>query len=336
MKRNYNITFSVKLLIFMLNISLFFTIIIVAREYLYPVLLSVLFAYLLYPLANRLEKFNIPRILANFISIVLGIVIIAFAIVFIYNQIENLLQDLPQIKKQASMNINGIVSSINTTFGLESNELKPILNQFTSQFFEKSSNYFNTVFSATTGTIIKIGLLPVYIFLFLYYRTKIAYFILKLVPENDKKVTIDILREIADVTPRYMGGIFTVVIILCIINSAGLMIIGIKYAIILGILSALFNFIPYFGTLLGGLIPLIFSFLVMPSPVYSLRVIFLFIIIQFIENNILTPNITGSAVKINPMITIFGVTAGALVWGFTGHVCCNSYSGDDKNYHPAF
>ncbi|MCF8228304.1 MAG: AI-2E family transporter [Bacteroidales bacterium] len=310
--------FPVRLLIFLLNMLLLFTAIIVARDYLYPIVLGMLFAYLLFPIANWLEKNHFPRILANLVSIIFGIIVIASALVFIYNQIEILLQDLPQIKKQASQNIGGIVSSVNDYLGLDEREIRNLLSQRVNHLFDSSSDFINNVFSATTGTLVKAGLLPVYVFLFLYYRTKIAYFILKVVPEKDKKLTIDILREIADVTKKYMGGVFIVVLILCILNSTGLYIIGIKYALILGIISALFNFIPYFGTLLGGLVPLVFSFLVMPSPIYPLRVIFLFIIIQFLENNILTPNITGGAVKINPMVTIFGVVAGALVWGLPG------------------
>ncbi len=313
-----NYPFPVRLLIFLLNIMLFFTAIIVARDYLYPVVLGMLFAYLLFPIANWLEKHYIPRILANLISIIFGFVVIASAALFIYNQVGTLLADLPQIKKQASQNIVGLVSSLNELLGLDEKELRNFLNEQVNHLFDSSSNFANNVFSATTGTLVKAGLLPVYVFLFLYYRTKIAYFILKVVPQKDKLTTVKILREIADVTKKYMGGVFLVVLILCIINSTGLYIIGIKYALILGIISALFNFIPYFGTLLGGLVPLIFSFLVMPSPVYPFRVVVLFIIIQFIENNILTPNITGGAVKINPMVTIFGVVAGALVWGIPG------------------
>ncbi|MDZ7740235.1 MAG: AI-2E family transporter [Bacteroidota bacterium] len=310
--------FPVRMLIFLLNTMLFFTAIILARDYLYPVVLGMLLAYLLFPIAKWLEKHHIPRILANLISIIFGIIVIASAIVFLYTQLGTLLSDLPQIKKQASHNIVNLVTTLNEFFGLDKRELRNILDEQVNHLFDSSSNFVNNVFSATTSTLVKAGLMPVYVFLFLYYRTKIAYFILKVVPKKDKLTTVKILREIADVTKKYMGGVFIVVLILCILNSAGLYIIGIKYALILGIISALFNFIPYFGTLLGGLVPLIFSFLVMPSPIYPFRVVILFIIIQFIENNILTPNITGGAVKINPMVTIFGVVAGALVWGLPG------------------
>lgn len=310
--------FPVKFTVMLLGIILFFYAIILARDYLYPIVLGMLLSYLLYPLANWLESKHVPRILANFISIIIGVVVLASAMTFIYKQVSILLENLPEIKQQAAYNINNIVGSVNDYLGLDDKELKTILAERITHLFDSSSNFLNEVFSATTGTLVKIGLLPVYVFLFLYYRTKIAVFVLKIVSDEKKFTTVKILREIADVTKRYMIGVFTVVAILCVLNSVGLYIVGLKYALILGIISALFNFIPYFGTILGGSIPFLFAFLTEPSPVYALRVIILFIIIQFIENNILTPNISGGAVKINPMVTIMSVIAAALIWGLPG------------------
>ena len=96
---------------------------------------------------------------------------------------------------------------------------------------------------------------PVYVFLFLYYRTKFAYFILKIVGRQNRLIAVKVLREIASVVTRYMLGVTTVVLILCFFNSIGLLIIGIKYPLLLGVISALFSFIPYFGNFIGGLVP---------------------------------------------------------------------------------
>src|SRR5690606_11934266 len=132
--------------------------------------------------------------------------------------------------------------------------------------FETSSDFFKTAFAATAATATKAALLPVYVFFLLYYRNKFTNFILKLVPPEKHKKTLTILGEVSLVTKRYMGGIFIVVLILCCLNSLGLLIIGVEYALLLGVISALFNFIPYFGTLIGGLVPLLFTLLMTNSP----------------------------------------------------------------------
>jgi predicted PurR-regulated permease PerM len=137
------------------------------------------------------------------------------------------------------------------------------------------------------------------------------------VPQDKQKVTIKILRDISMVASKYMGGVVIVVFILCVLNSLGLYIIGFRYPIVMGIISALFNFIPYFGTLMGGAVPLLFALLVQ-DPVIAGRVVILFIIIQFTENNILTPNIVGGNVKISPFFIIVGLVMAAMIWGIPG------------------
>jgi predicted PurR-regulated permease PerM len=97
-----------------------------------------------------------------------------------------------------------------------------------------------------------------------------------------------------------------------------LWIVGVKYAILFGIISALFNLIPYFGTWIGASIPFTFALLTGDSPQLALGVLLLFVIIQFTENNILTPNITGSYVNLNPFVTILLIIIGGTVWGIIG------------------
>lgn len=117
---------------------------------------------------------------------------------------------------------------------------------------------------------------------------------------------------------RYIGGVFIVVAVLSVLNSFGLYVVGLKYPIIFGIISAFFNFIPYFGTWIGASAPFVFALLTGDSVNLAFGVLLLFAIIQFTENNILTPNITGGYVDINPLITILSIIVGGLVWGVAG------------------
>ena len=91
-----------------------------------------------------------------------------------------------------------------------------------------------------------------------------------------------------------------------------------KYAILFGVVSAFFNFIPYFGTWIGAFFPFMFALLTGDSPNLALWVLAFFALIQFTENNILTPNITGGYVRLNPFITILALIAGSMVWGVAG------------------
>ncbi len=308
-----------KMVLYLLVPILFFYGIIQARNFLFPLAFGLLFAYLLYPAVDFLEHRKFPRILAIIITILTAIVIVAAVFFLFYKQLTYMFDDFDTIREQANKNIEVFQQYLNRKIGLKDNRLEEFLKAQGQHLFGNDNGQLNQAFTATTGTLFKIFIMPVYVFLFLYYRTKFAYFILKLVKREHKHTTIKILREISTVASRYMGGVFVVVLILCVLNSVGLFIVGVKFAILLGIISAFFNFIPYFGTLMGGSIPLIFVLLTSEDPLHlSFGVVVLYVIVQFIENNILTPNIVGGNVQINPFFIIVGLVMSALVWGIPG------------------
>jgi len=307
----------VKIILAMVGIIALFVIVTQARNFLYPILLGVLMAYLLLPIAAYLEKVKVPRPIAILISIIFGMTVIGGIVFFLYNRITFFLEDIPTLRVNATNNIDSILNRVESEFGLSVASQKNWLRQNINDFFESGTGNLINAFSATTSTIFGIGIMPVYVFFMLFYRNKFRNFLLMVTGKGTHEKTKNVLEQISNVTQRYVGGVVTVVLILCVLNSAGLMIIGIKYAIMFGILSALMNLIPYFGTLIGGTIPLAFT-LFSDTPEKALGIVVLYLIIGFVDHNILTPNITGGAVQINPFFTILSLVVGGIVWGIPG------------------
>ncbi len=305
---------------FLFSLMLVFTVI-EAKLFLYPLALSVLFAYMLYPVANFFErKLHIPRILSNFITLIVAVVFLASVFIVIYHQFKTMISDMPTIKRRILTNLEGLSSFIEANFGITLVRQKIYLNEFLTNFVENSSPLFQKAFSATTGTLVRIGLLPVFIFFMLYYRDKAYTFFMLMAKSPNRGTVKSVLDQISHVTKKYMSGVFVVVMILSVLNTIGLYIIGLEYAIFFGILSAFCNFIPYFGTIIGFAFPLIYAMITSGSPTLAIGVIGLFIVIQFTENNILTPNIVGDNVKLNPFIIILSLIVGAMVWGIPGMI----------------
>lgn len=288
-----------------------------AQSFLAPIFLAILLSYLFFPIANFLEKHKVPRIAAILISIFLGIGTLVGIIHFFIQQFAGFAEDFPEMKEQAIKNLSSIEEWVSSTFGLSEKKVRDYISESFNDMTD-SVSVFATAFKVTTNMIVNIGLMPVFIFFMLYYRSKFHEFIIRLAPDDEQERTEDILNKVNKVAMKYMTGVFTVVLILSVLNSIGLSIIGLKFPILLGITAALFNFIPYFGTLIGALIPLIFSLLVMDSLSYTLWVAIFFLIIQFIENNILTPNITGGSVRLNPFVTILSLILASMIWGAIG------------------
>jgi predicted PurR-regulated permease PerM len=107
---------------------------------------------------------------------------------------------------------------------------------------------------------------------------------------------------------------------LAIIHSTVLSIIGIKYAVVLGIIAACFSFIPYFGTIVSGVLPVAFTLFAEENPYLAIAVLAYYVIISLIDHNILTPSIVGGNVHLNPFITILSIIVGAMIWGIPGMI----------------
>jgi len=304
----------VRLTYFLLSIILLIFGLIVAKDFLYPLAFGILLSYLLYPLVNFLEKKGMPRIMSILIPIVIALVVFAILALFVLKRVNLFMDDLPDFRAKTIAHIEDMQRYIESEFGIPAERFK---NFLLSRIFDIGTES-GKIFSATTGTLFVILMQPVFVFLFLYYRTKFAYFVLKVVGRQNRLIAIQVLREIASVVTRYMLGVASVVLILCVFNSIGLLLIGIKYPLLLGVISALFSFIPYFGNFIGGSIPFIFALLTEDSQVYALRIAIFVYIIHFFENNILSPNIVGNNIRINPFIIILGLIAGSMIWGVPG------------------
>lgn len=316
MERLFQIAFRSTVLL--LGVVLFFFSLSEARLLLYPLTLAVFFAYLLYPIAAWLEGNGAHRIVANMSAILLAVLIIGSITFLIYSELSAMLDDLPTLKRQAQNNLDQIGSSIANIFHVSDAKFRHFVDQHIKSTSEDGNMLMDTVFPSATSTMMAVGILPVYVFLLLFYRNKIYDFILMVFPPGKHRAANRAIADISQVTRRYMGGVFLVVLILCVINSVGMLLIGLKYALLFGVISAICNFIPYFGTLIGALFPLAMAILTGESPQQALSVILFFLFVQFTENNILTPNITGGSVQINPLATIIGLIAGGMVWGVPG------------------
>lgn len=300
-------------------ISLFILFLILARNVLVPFALSIFFAYLLYPLVWAIERRGVHRGLAIVMVILAAILIIGSAGLFLSAKLSNMTIDFSELKDQLDTKIGHLQSVLETKIGVNPDTMDRYFNKASDSFFSSWESQVGSLFSATTTTLFQIGLLPVYTFFLLFYRTKTAYFTFRLAGRKNKRRTLRILRQVATITTKYMSGLLIVVLILAILNTTGLFIIGVRHALLFGILAALLNLIPYIGTFIGGLIPIIYVLLTSSSPFQVvLQIFILFSIVQFLENNLITPNVVGNNIKINPLAIILSLLLGNMIWGIPG------------------
>jgi len=161
-------------------------------------------------------------------------------------------------------------------------------------------------------------LIPVYIFMLLFYQPLLLEFLFRLVGTNNHPKMKVIVQQIKTVVQRYLLGLIIEAVMIAILNSVGLLALGIEYAILIGIIGAMLNVIPYLGGLVAVAIPMIIALITKSSPLYPLYVLAVYYFIQLIDNNVIVPMIVASRVKINALVSIITVLAFGALWGIPG------------------
>ena len=168
------------------------------------------------------------------------------------------------------------------------------------------------------GTLSVVFLLPVYIFLILFYKSLILNFLYEVFAEENSEQVRAILNQTKTAIQSYMVGLLLEALIVAILNSIALLILGVQYAILLGVIGALLNMIPYIGGLVAIVLPLLIATVTKDGYSTQLGIIIGYLIIQFLDNNILVPRIVSSKVKINALVSIIVVLLGNGLWGVPG------------------
>ena len=175
------------------------------------------------------------------------------------------------------------------------------------------------VFS-TTGTFLAMfALIPLYIFFLTYFREKYKKFIVLIAEENHHKV-MQILNKISLVSVKYLKGVMIDVLILSVLGSIGYLLLGIKHAILFGVLAAILNIVPYVGVLIGSLLPILMAIITKDEIGYAIGALGVAVTVQFIDNNFISPYVVGSSVSLNPLSAMIVLIVGAMTWGIAGMI----------------
>lgn len=169
-----------------------------------------------------------------------------------------------------------------------------------------------------TGPLGSLVLIPIYAFLLLYYRAMLLHFMVVLFADKHKEKVLDVLGQIKSIIQSYMVGLLLETGVVAILNSVGLLILNVQYAILLGIMAAILNLIPYIGGLVATALAVMVTFINHPDGYTLIGVVGVFLAVQFIDNNFLVPLVIGSKVRINALVSIVGVLVGGALAGISG------------------
>lgn len=288
------------------------------QSVLLPLIFSMLIAVTLFPLARRLESWKIPRLLSSIIAVIVAIIVISGLIYLIVNQVLNIGKNGEDMVARFRGILDVIMEWANRQFGLTNDMISERFNEFTNNLLSNATIYLQTAFNSLGGILSSGVLVPLFVFFMLYYRDFFREFFFKSFKSTGNERVSNILDNIYSVVQSYLAGLLTVMGIVAILNTGGLMLMGIEYAWFFGTLAALLMLIPYIGIAIGSILPALFAIATKDSAWYALGVIGWFQVVQFFEANLITPNIVGSKVSINPLMSIVGLLLGGMLFGLAG------------------
>lgn len=292
--------------------------IVLAKGLLTPLLLAFFISIMLLPLHSFLRKYKLPELLSIVLSILSLVVVFGLIVWFFSFQIGNLISDFPVIQRNVTSHLNTLSAwiEIQTPFST-AEQVKFIQDQSS-----KMLNYAGTLLSGAAGSVtslfILLGLLPIYIFLLMFYKNLLLRFVFLWFPKDMHPKVEGTLRQVQVIVKSYLFGLLIQVSYMTVLLGGILLIIGIKHALLIGLIFAFLNLIPYVGALLGNIIGVLLTLASSDQLWPILAVLGTIAAVQFLDNNILMPRIVGSKVKINALATIVGVIIGGEIAGIAG------------------
>lgn len=298
-----------------------FAILVLAKSILIPLSVALLISFILFPLAKKFESWRISKTMAAFLSIFSVILLIAVTIYFFSTQIINIAREFSDFKDKiirafadVTLFLNSHVSFVENLGKDELfNRMKEWLTSSTGFLISKTVNNTATFLAALLATII-------FTFLFLIYRDGLTQAFLAFSPEDKRPQVLKMFKSVQQVGQKYLFGMLFLTLVIGLANSLGLLIIGIDNPFLFGFLGAALAIIPYIGTTMGAIIPVIYAFVSYDSIWMAVAVAFFFWFVQLVSDNFLTPKIVGGSLKINALAALLSLFIGAAVWGLAGMI----------------
>jgi len=318
--KNLTINISTSTIIKVLLVLIGIGIIYMLRDVILILVVSMVLATALNPWVNALQKRKVPRILATvFIYLAFFgafVIILVLLIPPIATQISDITKNFPEY-------YNRVMSDFQRfrDFSLQQNLLNTLqttLESLQTNISQTTAGIFSAVASIFGGFISFLGVVVI-TFYMLLEENALKKFMRSVTPTKYQPYIFQLLNRAQERLRMWLKGQLILCLIIGVLAYVGLLIIGVDYALVLGLWAGLTEFIPYLGPFLGA-IPAIFIALTTGNLVQALFVVIWYIVIQQLENNLVVPKVMEKTVGLNPLVVIIIMLIGAKLAGVIGIV----------------
>jgi|SRR5665213_1707853 len=285
-----------------------------------PISFALLIALILYPFCTWLEKHHWPRSLAIGLLLTLVIALFALVIWLLIWQVNYLNTDIPAVADKIRLLLYQIEEWFNNKIGSLFNLEEDWLENTAASVGNATGANLQVAIKNIGSMVFSLFIIPVFVTLFLYNREQFVDFIRSILPKKYHEQLPSILKRVSFTYSRYIIGLIQIYLIVGVLNSIGLLALGIKHAILFGMLTAFMTMIPYIGITISSLLPMTVAWVTKDSLVYPIAIVAIFAFVQYLENSIIFPKIIGKQLNVSTWAILVALLAGGIIWGVSGMV----------------
>lgn len=288
------------------------------KEILDPMMFGFLFAILLLPICSFFErKLRMPRSMASFISVVLLALFVTGVVYLVATQMSQLSKDWPLLQKQLADTVDMLQGKISKWFNYSRAKQTSYLRNNTKDLISSGTDLLTSTFGAISSLVLFYVFIIIFTFFVLFYRRLLIQFLLWVFGHQHEHVVFDIAENVQSIIRKYISGLLIEMLIVSIVACVVFELLGVHYAILLGIITGLFNIIPYIGIFSALLLSSLITFAT-GDGANTLLVAVSVLGIHIVDSNFLLPAVVGSKVRLNALITFIGIVIGEMLWGLSG------------------
>jgi predicted PurR-regulated permease PerM len=281
---------------------------------LFPVYFALLLALVLLPMIVRLRRFGIPSIPAILLALFIAIIIVSGIVYLLVTQIAAFMKDWPQLQQNFELSIVNVNRWLIEHFHVKHN----FLNEQITSIKGQSSSIVTTTLFSLTDVLNNLVLIPLYTFLILYYRKLLMKFLIDLCEIDHASRIIDVIEASKQVISSYILGLLIEMVVVSCLNTLGLYLVGVKYVLLIAVVAAILNLIPYIGMIIASLLGVLITMSYSNDIKLAIGILAVLGIVQILDNNLIFPAIVGGKVKLNSLFSVVAVLLGGVLGGVSG------------------
>ncbi|WP_299758080.1 AI-2E family transporter [uncultured Pontibacter sp.] len=285
-----------------------------------PLSFALLISFVLYPICLWLEQKKLPRWAAIALCLLLLLVLVGGLGFLLVRQIIRFGEEWPQLQGKLKAAWGNISTYVEHHFGIDAAKQVTWVEGMASDVASSAFTTLQGIVYTSAVSLVLLVLIPIYVALILYNREQLAKALKSFFPQNEHRKIRQILHETISTYYNFIKGMAIVYLVVGVLNSLGLLLIGVPHAIFFGVVASVLTFIPYVGITIGAILPMTVAWITYDSIWYPLGVVLVFGVVQYLEANLIFPWAVSARLQVNMLFTLLAIVAGGILWGASGMI----------------